>query len=161
MTDQRWVIAFHEAGHGVTAVALGLPLSYVEIARKGDSCGRAMFSHEVEPSKQLSYLVMTAAGPAAELKLTGEMMPEFHHSDRERIRSFFEDQVHEEERQGKRILVGTEARIKRTLARAEALVAEHWLWISNVAGELFVHRYLTANDVRDIRYHFKLRQRAS
>lgn len=148
MTDVE--VAFHEAGHAVVGVLLGLPLLDVKIERNEKSLGQARFD-TVDPSKWLAEALMIAAGPEAWMRLTGCSVPSGHDSDRDNIREIFELRVAEIERSGAMLVIGLEERIRRALKQSASLVDQYWPWIDAVAYQLHERTYLTGFDVKQLR----------
>ena len=74
MADPREVTAYHEAGHGVAALALGRPVAWVSIRPDRKYLGLCAFGKGVfRPSEDWveREAILSLAGPAAEAGFTG------------------------------------------------------------------------------------------
>ena len=151
MTERELaIIAFHEAAHACIGLTLGLPVAEASLEPNEDSHGRVTYTREMASSQRRAHQLTIAAGPAAEMKLTGSPMPQFHYGDNEQLNKLIDEEIAEERRHLAGI-INKKDRIARILEQGKTLVDQHWRWIDNVAEQLYLMKRLTAAEVKALR----------
>jgi hypothetical protein len=148
MTDwaaesERRAVAYHESGHAVVAVVLGLPLWFVTIAPDdARSCrGEARLAPNWQKQTDETKLaIFSLAGAAAERRAQGREIPGGAAKDLENVRHIValkSDNPREQHQF-----------FDAYLRLAETKVLLHWPWIEAVARELLKTTQLVATRVR-------------
>jgi hypothetical protein len=147
-----WVLAFHESGHAVTALALGYAVEYVELQGRYRTAGQMQPTPETYREAPIADRVtIKLAGGEAEAQhyppltfdLEYERMDVYDISESRTLvaahRSVELDAP----------VVAADLAIYR--ARAATLVAQHWRWVERVALSLAPERRLTGVQVLALR----------
>lgn len=146
--------AYHEAGHAVAAVVLGVPIVTVTIVPSAGAHGHmqmpARWIADVHgyrvPSRDLveRYVVKALAGVTAQRKAYPRSVRSHHgRSDGESAFSVAVLVMPDSERV-------IQAFIDYCQARAEQLVEEYWASVTEVAQELVTRKTIGRNDVRAV-----------
>lgn len=142
--------AYHEAGHAVMALRLGMLIEYVDINRgPGAQVGGTRLLQDPGPlappdgSVNLKMVMFSVAGAIAEELVTGVG----YGSDGQN-KSDHEQAVEWASRGGE-LLEGpaTRATRERSWAQAESELKAHWSWVVAVAETLRVRKRLTGSEV--------------
>jgi Peptidase family M41 len=142
--ESRVVTAYHEAGHAVAAVTLGLDLEVASIVPDGDRLGHVIVT--VDEARDLDYYVrratMTWCGPLAGERHFGARVEDLGDDDRDQVAAY-----------GDLVALGSgEAGdfAQWTRSRAMNLLAVHFDAIADVALALLEHDVLTGDEIRRI-----------
>jgi ATP-dependent Zn protease len=124
--------AYHEAGHAVTALALGRPVQRVSILANRERLGHCAFGKGVfRPSEdwQEREILIALGGLAAEARFTGAYAWNGAARDRQYVRQLAAQRAGE--RRAERLE-------RRLLAKAEHLLSQerHWRAVELIAAEL-------------------------
>jgi hypothetical protein len=130
MNDEVKVLAYHEAGHAVVALALGSRCTLVELEPPHTHC-----LHRRNGSGEINRALTAFAGMIAELLVCG-IAADVETAWRVDLQTA--QQVAEELAPD-----DVEATLERFRARAEALVVRHWREIEVVAAALLMRKSLT------------------
>jgi len=148
--------AYHEAGHAVARVRLGLPIRKVTIVEKDDSYGHVAFQYpkwfkpdtmELTPSRRIKIeneIIAGLAGHAAELIYSGRNNWSGSSSDMDRLVDLA------------LYVTGSEAQLNAYLNWLQIRTIDflraplNWLAVENVAQELLKKGSLSAKEVKII-----------
>lgn len=155
-TRQEIKTAYHEAGHAVARVRLGLSIKKVTIVEKDDSYGHVAFQYpkwlkpdrmELTPSRRIKIeneIIAGLAGHATELIYSGRNNWSGSSSDRDRLIDLA------------LYITGSEAQLNAYLNWLQIRTIDflqapfNWLAVENVAQELIKKGSLTAQEVKII-----------
>ncbi len=123
--------AFHEAGHAVAAMALGISFTHITIGLNGADLGGVTFvgPEWLDPDAvTLSALIATLyAGRIAESRFTGRTARRGALSDYESVRALADSFLETDDR---------EASLKKARHRAEEVIDSHWTKVERLADAL-------------------------
>jgi len=142
---ERRVTAYHESGHGVTAVVLDLPLDFVSIVPTSSSGGRCRLAVPLGQLDVLRVCIWTLGGPEAEKVFLRQ--PRARLASASADYAFVRDLLTATKRDADNLNVLA----ARYEVLAAAKVAQHQQWIGRVAGALLRHRRLHHEDVLALR----------
>jgi ATP-dependent Zn protease len=141
-------VAYHEAGHAVIGVAVGMPLARVTIRPRGNSLvdGKTMWRHGSR-SPLLSQVIVDYAGFSAERRIDASVRWEEGVDDHDVL----EDKILRGQWADSEEAVADAYRFMRKVKKASAaLVTRHWKAIITVAEELLRKQTLTGKQVREL-----------
>lgn len=137
-------VAYHEAGHAVAAVVLGMDVEHATIVPAGDTLGHVIVGDRDENAKDLGYWVdratMCWAGPLAEQRREGTEIEDLSGDDHDSILLF-----------GECASIGSgevDGFVTWTRARAMSTLNGNWWRVVVVALELLRHNTLSGDEVR-------------
>jgi hypothetical protein len=149
-------VAFHEAGHAVAAVTLGIRVFLATVVPSHDCAGHVLHAPIGELTVEQALLI-TLSGPAAQRRyfpLLAVFGPEGEGDLEDHIGVF----DFAEARTLLRMLHGSDwmdvcaETLPRWLARADRLVGREWLWILRVAAALEQRHTLTGAEITTLKY---------
>ena len=166
MSDSRWFVAIHEAGHAVAAIVLGGECHIAVVTDMGGEC-------RIDGLRHTDSAFMTAAGPAAErllasvpspelppppvAKITDCEIPADGDTDTAPTLQLSDFYLTDDQRIASWAVNGYEADPERWLGRvlwchsmAETIVRDHAEFIVAVATELYSRGSLTSADISQI-----------
>jgi len=143
-TEHPNSVAFHEAGHAVIAVALGMPVAQVSIFRPKDGLDGATTFRRGSQSPIWQQLVVSYAGYSAERRIDKTVTWDEDSND---FYDFEKGVVWEFAAPSDQIILRRRRALKRKSAR---LVTELFPVIQAVAEELLLKRRLSGKRVREL-----------
>jgi len=156
--EDRIATAYHEGGHVVSALALGVIFDYVELDTGGGITGRVILGEHYESPKTPierkrceRMILMSACGPSAEAKAAGS----YNHAG-----AFFD---HDDMEESICALVGYPVQQQTWLMRLENLayamftkedggITRAWWKVMEIAEELLKKGKLTESECMDIAF---------
>lgn len=147
MSDSREATAYHEAGHAVSALTLGRPVSWVSIRPDRKYLGICTFGKSVfRPSEDWleREAIIALAGPAAEAGLMGEFDWLGASRDRDYAHSLARSRSGDDKK--------ADRLVKRWLAKADHLLGRGNTWesVERIASELVRLEELSGRAVRHL-----------
>lgn len=146
----EWRVAIHEAGHAIVAIERHIAVQWATIVPTDSMLGHVQHSHlGNEDDADVALLIL--AGAAAEEKATGRPH-EWCAREFALARTLVRCELRDIKRRGSLCLHSDEERVQWHYAKAAALVAEHWTWITRTAKALIIYRTLYLPQIVYLRY---------
>jgi len=144
MGENRVKIAYHEAGHAVAAVVLGLEVEMASIVPEGDILGHVVAPEPIDSSLEcwIARATMLWCGPLAAQRHFGAFIDDGGSDDHESIDVFGDCAA---------IGAGELGGFKEwTRARAMSVLNANWSAVTAVALALLEHDTLTGDEIRQL-----------
>ena len=148
-TDEpRWVTAYHEAGHCVVGLVAGEPPTKASVVAGDNYEGATWFDEEDvaallvdDPPREASEwsIIRTFAGPLAEHRYTGDDVDLGACDDHAKATELL-----------MRLTSDVDRLTASLVARAEAILEEHWPAVERVAASLAEHLTVDGDTIREV-----------
>jgi hypothetical protein len=147
--EVRLRVSYHEAGHAIAAIALGVPVRCASVYPLGEERGRVVFAQTFKDVDLEVHLLLTLAGPTAELRHapTASWSELLAGGDMYDVETIFGYERLVEKWTPDRV----SAEIGEFRAKADRLVERYWPWIGRTAEQLAERRYLTGVEIEALR----------
>lgn len=141
-------VAYHEAGHGVSAAALGLKVRCLTITPIGESDGHIVYGESLMHVPCDTVVLTTLAAGAAERRYLGIPLLAAgwptNADDLREAQTLFD------------LILSREPECQHLSfvdwqLKAAALIDEHWTWVERVAETLIVERRMSGADILALR----------